>query len=379
LNKQRIKKKLNFIISLILLILLVYFKGIGVKIQDFFFHFVLAYLISYAFIPLIISFAFRYNILDRPSGRKIHTTPTPKIGGIAIFFGFIISFLFIQNISTEIYSIVIASTLIVIIGLLDDIFNLSPIMRLIVQFIAVSTVINFGVYIIIFPTYSFWGNLFNIILTFFWVIGITNSFNFLDGINGEASGLGIIIGTTLSLFAYLNGDITSAIIIMSAVGAICGFIPYNLKYRADIFMGDGGSNFLGFFLCTMTILIEWGSKPSFVNMILPIIVFFICIYDTIMTTITRIYQGKVKNVSEWINYTAKDHIHHKFNLLFDGSNLFTVIIIYFLAIDSAIFVLLYSYYRTSLRAMVIIVAALIQIVPLYSFVTWTFFKNLEEL
>ncbi len=365
----------KYILSLIVIILLIINRNNYTNEGLFIFHFSVAFLISFSVIPFIVNLAYKFKILDIPSKRKIHSAPTPKLGGIAVFFGFIISFFLSPISSPEIVNIAIASSVILAIGVLDDIYPLSAAMRLMVQIICVSFLIFSGTYLTIFPINSFIGNFFNAVFTFLWIIGITNAFNFLDGMNGEASGLGIIIGGTLSLYAYMNNNCLLGLVIISTVGATFGFFPYNFQSKADIFLGDGGSNFLGFFLSTMAISIEWGNQPYLVNILLPIMVFFICIYDTTMTTLTRIYHGEVKNLTEWIKYTAKDHIHHRFSILFNSNKLLAVMAIYFLAAHSAMFVILYSYYRSSSYfAVKLVRLAVIQTLVVYSFITWVFFK-----
>ena len=323
--------------------------------------------------PFIIRFAFRFNVLDMPASRKVHSTPTPKIGGIAVACGFIPSILLTGAYSPELVAIITASLLIFISGALDDMFCLSAKLRFLIQFIAAFIVVWYGVRLNIMSSESFTGTTINVFLTFLWIIGITNAFNFLDGINGEASGLAVIIGITLAVFAFNSGATLRGEVIVIAIGAVCGFLPYNLKRKADIFLGDGGSGFLGFFLSAISIHIEWGEQPSITNLLMPVIVFSICIYDMCMTTVTRIYTGKVKTFSEWLFYTGKDHIHHRLSNIFKGDKLTAVVFIYAISASNALFPALFVIYKGTSDWFVI--AAFFQTILIYGIVTLLLFRS----
>ncbi|MBI5326783.1 MAG: undecaprenyl/decaprenyl-phosphate alpha-N-acetylglucosaminyl 1-phosphate transferase [Deltaproteobacteria bacterium] len=323
--------------------------------------------------PFIIRFAFRFNILDIPDNRKIHSTPIPKIGGIAVACGFIPSILLTGTQSPELIAIIAASLLVFVSGVLDDMFSISAKLRLFVQSIAAFLVVLFGVHLNILSADTYTGTVINVLLTFLWIIGITNAFNFLDGINGEASGLAVIIGLTLAVFAFNSGAALKGAVIVIAIGAVCGFLPYNLKRNADIFLGDGGSGFLGFFLSAMSIHIEWGEQPSLTNLLMPVIVFSICIYDMCMTTATRIYTGKVKTFLEWLIYTGKDHIHHRLSDIFRGNKLTAVGFIYAISASNAIFPALFAIYKDTSNWFII--AAFFQTILTYVIVTILLFRS----
>ncbi|MBI5682458.1 MAG: undecaprenyl/decaprenyl-phosphate alpha-N-acetylglucosaminyl 1-phosphate transferase [Deltaproteobacteria bacterium] len=327
-----------------------------------------AFLISFLIIPIIIKLAFRFNILDIPAERKVHDKPTPKLGGIAVFIGFI-TVVLISGIplSRGMIAIIIASSLMFICGVADDVFHLRERTRLAYQIISVIILMLSGVYVKILPLDYVLGPAVNFVLTFFWIVGIVNAFNFLDGINGEASGIGIIIGITLAIFAFSSNNITLGVVIIIVIGAICGFIPFNLRYKARIFLGDSGSTFLGFFLSSSSIYIEWGEMPSITNLIMPVIIFSICIYDMTLTTVTRIYTGKVKNFDEWLSWTGKDHIHHRLSEIFGGDRLTAVLFIYIITANSTIFPSLFAIYKGTSDWFV--AAALLQTILVYAIVT----------
>lgn len=337
------------------------------------FYLLFPFLIAFFIMPFIIRFAFRFNMLDMPNSRKVHSTPTPKIGGIAVACGFILSILLTGAQSPELVAIITASLLIFISGALDDMFDLSAKLRFLIQFVAAFIVVWFGVHLNIMDGGTYIGKAVNIFLTFLWIIGITNAFNFLDGINGEASGLAVIIGITLAVFAFNSGATLRGGVIVIAIGSICGFLPYNLKRNADIFLGDGGSGFLGFFLSAMSIHIEWGERPGITNLLMPVIVFSICIYDMCMTTVMRIYTGKVKTFSEWLHYTGKDHIHHRFSNIFKGDKLTAVVFIYVICASNAIFPALFAIYKGTSGWFII--AAFFQSILIYGIVTLLLFRS----
>lgn len=309
------------------------------------FYFLLAASITMALLPLIIRLAFRFNLLDQCNHRKVHLDPTPKIGGIAVAGGFLPALLLVNAQSPELTAIIAGSLLVFFAGVLDDIFDLSAKLRFLVQLAAALLVISFGVRLSILPETTFWALGLNISLTLLWIIGITNAFNFLDGINGEASGLAVIIGTVLAIFAFAHSTTPRGEVIVIAVGATAGFMPYNLKRRAEIFLGDGGSGFLGFFLAVMALHVNWGDQPGLANLLMPVAIFSLGIYDMCMTTVTRIYCGKVKNFTEWLIFTGKDHLHHRLMDIFGDSRLAAVFFIYIVAVANAVFPVLYVVYR----------------------------------
>jgi UDP-GlcNAc:undecaprenyl-phosphate GlcNAc-1-phosphate transferase len=346
-----------------------YFSDYGIS---WLLYVILSFFTTMLVMPFVIRFSFKFNFLDIPSSRKVHDTPTPKIGGIAVACGFIPVVLMAGVTYPTLAAIIAASLMVFISGVLDDMFCLSAKLRFFVQFIAACIVIWFGLRIHMVPAASPLAFL-NILLTLLWIIGITNAFNFLDGINGEASGLAVIIGTTLAVFAFNSGATLRGEVIVIAVGAVCGFLPYNLKRKADIFMGDGGSGFLGFFLAAMSIHVEWGALPSITNLLMPVIVFSIFIYDMSMTTATRIYTGRIKNFSEWLTFTGKDHIHHRLADIFRGDRIIALLFIYAISASNALFPALFSIYRGTSDWFVI--AAFFQTLLVYCIVTLLLFKS----
>ncbi|OGQ85699.1 MAG: hypothetical protein A2512_10865 [Deltaproteobacteria bacterium RIFOXYD12_FULL_56_24] len=372
------------LVKIIVPLLMIAILGIG---REFFwtsgpawlFYFLLAASITMALLPLIIKLAFHFKILDQSDHdhqRKVHRDPTPKIGGIAVVCGFLPALLLAGTQSPELAAIIVGSFLIFLVGVLDDIFCLSTKLRFLAQLTAALLVIWFGVRLSLLPETNFWARNLNVFLTLLWIIGITNAFNFLDGINGEASGLAVIIGTVLAIFAFAHSTTLRGEVIVIAVGATAGFMPYNLKRRAEIFLGDGGSGFLGFFLAVMALYINWGDQPGLVNLFMPVAIFSLGIYDMCMTTVTRIHSGKVRNFTDWLVYTGKDHLHHRLTGVLGGSRLAAVFFIYAVAVANAVFPVLYIVYRGTSDWF--IYAAFAQTLLIYAMITIMLFSYRYE-
>lgn len=260
--------------------------------------------------PLIIKFADLVGAIDIPNERKIHKTPTPRIGGVGVFLAFLFGVIRNFQFPKEIIFILISSTIIFIIGLIDDIKGLSAKKRLFFQIIA-SSIVVYGGLGIKFPLN--WGNIgvvLSYIVSILWIVGIINTFNFIDGIDGLAGFLALII-SIIFLFIVINTSQYHVMFLTSALcGAIFAFLIYNFN-PASIFLGDSGSTFLGFILAVLSIYVSWADNNPFIAFSSPVMVLFIPIFDLIYTTISRIRNGLIKNFNDWLVYTGKDHIHHR--------------------------------------------------------------------
>lgn len=267
---------------------------------------------AFMLVPLVSILARYIGALDHPDQRKVHRTPTPLLGGLAIFLAFAVT-VFINNIYTdELKGVAIAGTLVFLVGMIDDIRALSAKFRLLVQIVAVGIMIEYGVRVSFMPE-SWWGDLLEILFTMFWMIGITNAVNFLDGLDGLAAGSVMINAAAFSLIALQTGQPYMRFLSIALVGSCIGFLPYNLRRGkpAAIFLGDGGSNFIGFTVAAIGVLGQWGDGSSSVNLIVPILILGVPIFDTTLTTVMRIKNRQVKNFSEWVHFTGRDHFHHR--------------------------------------------------------------------
>ncbi len=286
----------------------------------------IAFGVSYFVTPFIKKFSGKIGAIDIPNFRKVHTTPTVSGGGAAIFLGFIAAFLFLNRTSPEITGFAIATTIIVILGIFDDILGLSAIPKLIFQSLAAIIIISFGVQIDIASIFQ--GhlpqsmNLLSLPLTFFWLIGITNAINLIDGLDGLAAGVSTISAFTIAVVAFLNGQLTVAVLALIIGFSALGFLPHN--FRSRIFMGDTGSMFLGFSLAALSIMGSVKLAAAF-SLAVPILILAIPIFDTLFAIARRLITRKP------IYEGDRKHIHHRL-LDLGFSSIQTVIFLYILSI-----------------------------------------------
>lgn len=276
----------------------------------------MATLVSYVITPFVKYTATRFNVLDNPDSRKIHTAPTPLMGGIGIYIGFLAAILGNVIFSRELFAIIIGATIVFISGLLDDIMSISSRKRLLLQLIAVLVLIANGINVSIFePTWP--GMILNSVITCLWIIGLTNTTNFFDGMDGLATSLCILFSFFIGLVAFQTYQPFLGWLAVAIMGGCVGFLPRNFRpgKQAEIFLGDSGSNFLGFTLAAITVMGEWSETSLVSSLITPVLIFSVLIYDMIYITVSRIISGKVHNLKEWLDYVGKDHLHHRLSNL----------------------------------------------------------------
>jgi len=258
------------------------------------------------FTPLAAILSAYTGALCYPARRKMHLAPTPILGGVAIYMAFAVT-VFINNLYTEdLKGVAIAATLVFFVGMIDDIRALNAKLRLLVQLVAVGIMIQYGVRVSFMPE-SWWGDGLEILFTLLWMIGITNAVNFLDGLDGLATGTILIAAAAFSLIALEAGQPYMRFLSVALMGSCLGFLPYNFRRKkpAAIFIGDGGSNFIGFTIAAIGIMGHWGDGSSSVSLIVPMLVLGVPIFDTTLTTIMRIKNGQVRTFSEWCILRAR--------------------------------------------------------------------------
>lgn len=279
------------------------------------FSFALAYLLTFACVPIVRVLAFKMNAVDIPKDeRRMHKKPIPRWGGGAIYLGFVVSVAcFTPVIDSRLIGILLGSFVIVCTGILDDKYALSAVVKLLGQSLAAVIVISFGVRIHAFngilaslnnPVITNW---FSIFITFLWIIIVTNAINLIDGLDGLAASVSGISALALVFISIITKRYDMAIIFVAVAGACMGFLPFN-SHPAKIFMGDSGALFLGYILATLSIetFLQGYSALSF---IVPIIVLALPIFDTSFAIIRRIYRHK------GIMSADRGHLHHR---LIDG-------------------------------------------------------------
>lgn len=271
----------------------------------------LSFSIAYLLTPIACALAKRLNMVDVPNERKVHAESTPLLGGLPIFLAFSLSTVSTLWYSVELKGVIYASTLIFIIGFLDDWLNLSSMVRLFSQLAAVCVLFVHGMEIDCIPDPTSW-HIFKKLATVLWVIGITNAVNFLDGLDGLCVGYGAISALFMGAIAYLTHQYFLMFLALSLAGSCFGFLPWNFRRRepARIFMGDAGSLFIGFTLASLSIMGNW-AENRVVALAVPVLILFLPIFDISMTTFFRIREGSVRTFRQWLDYTGKDHIHHR--------------------------------------------------------------------
>jgi len=270
-----------------------------------------ALVISFLMTPVVKSFAYKVGAIDVPKdARRMHKEPIPRLGGLAIFFGFMVSMLLFVKITPELQSILLGAVIIVVLGVVDDIMALPAMLKFVVQIVAALIPAMNGVTILafsnpnIFSDSAYWvlGGL-SIPITVLWIVAITNSVNLIDGLDGLANGVSAISATTVLIIALMGNQVQVAIIMAALVGACVGFMPYN-QNPAKMFMGDTGATFLGYILATMSIqgLFKFYAVVSFA---VPFLILGLPIFDTAFAFIRRIAHGQSPM------HADRSHIHHR--------------------------------------------------------------------
>ena len=284
-----------------------------------------------ALTPVIRRIALRLNVVDVPGGRKIHERKTPLMGGLSIMIAFNAALFANMILDRDMVVLLAGGGVVAAVSLLDDWREISARVKLLVQVLVVLLLISSGIVLDLFPERDLWGRGLNVAVTILWIVGITNSMNFLDGMDGLAAGVAAIISLFLGIVAYQTGQSLMGWISVAMLGSCMGFLPYNFtrRRRASIFLGDAGSTFLGFILAALAVKGDWSAHSEIVSFSAPVLIFWILIFDMSYITVERIVTGKVKSFRQWVDYVGKDHIHHRlYELLGDRRK--AVLFIYFL-------------------------------------------------
>lgn len=267
---------------------------------------IIAFIVAYLLMPLIIKLAFRIGAIDRPSARKVHSQPMPRLGGAGIFVAFVIVVVATQSLDKTLMGILLGGTAVFLVGVLDDIYHLNPWTKLAAQIVAALIAVYFGVRVHV-MTNPFDGvfqlGALSIPLTLLWIIGITNAVNLIDGLDGLAGGVCAIAAITIGIVALKGDQAAAAYVAMVLAGAIAGFLPHNF-HPARIFMGDSGSMFLGFILACLSIS-GLAKGATLISLCIPVIILGIPVFDTLFAIIRRV------NNQTPIFGADKAHLHHR--------------------------------------------------------------------
>lgn len=275
--------------------------------------FVLAFLISFFMTPVAKKIAFKVGAIAKPRKRDMHKKPIPRMGGIAIFAGFIITFLIViwkmplVNIR-QVVGIILGCTTIFILGCFDDVYELGAKLKFIIQILAAAIVAICGVRIDFFSipflsSSQFYTDFFSIPATILWIVGITNAVNLIDGLDGLAAGISSIASLCLMVLSIYAGYPQGAILTATLAGSCMGFLPYNFN-PASIFMGDTGSTFLGFTL-GITSVMGLLKGYTLATIFIAVLVLGLPIFDTAFAIIRRFLAGKP------IMSPDRGHLHHR--------------------------------------------------------------------
>ena len=271
----------------------------------------IALIISLASTPAVKWFAHRVGAMDVPKdARRVHTHPIPRLGGLAIFIGFVLSVAFFADITVQFRGVLLGAVIIVAVGVVDDIMSLPALLKFFIQIIAALVAVFHGVVIdifsnpFVFSTAQYINLRFlSIPVTVIWIVAITNSVNLIDGLDGLAVGVSTISSIAMLIIAYMVSDHNVAVVLAALAGACLGFLPFNFN-PAKIFMGDTGALLLGYVLSTVSILglFKFYAVVSFA---VPFLVLALPLLDTSLAFFRRLIKGQ--------NPMSPDrgHVHHR--------------------------------------------------------------------
>lgn len=274
--------------------------------------FAIAAVLSYFFTPPVKNFAHKVGAIDVPKdARRMHKKPIPRLGGLAIYGGFLCSILIFGQLDETMLCVLLGAAIIVALGIFDDVLALGAKLKFVVQIVAAAIPVCIGdLQIGLFTNLNPLSDtpfvhlgILAVPATIIWIVGITNAVNLIDGLDGLAVGVSSIAAITMLAVALLTGNMPIAITMAALAGACIGFMPYNLN-PAKIFMGDTGSTFLGYMLATVSImgLFKFYAVISFA---VPFLILGLPIFDTANAIIRRVAAGRSPMSPD------RGHVHHK--------------------------------------------------------------------
>ena len=270
-----------------------------------------AFAVSFLMCPLVKSFAYKIGAIDVPKdNRRMHKKPVPRLGGLAIFLGFIVSMLLFVKVDHQLQGILLGASIIVVLGVVDDMSPLRAYFKFCVQIFAALVAVFHGVVIQtlsnpnVFAESPYWDlGWLSIPVTIIWIVAITNAVNFIDGLDGLAVGVSAISTASLIVVALMVKEVNIAVILCALFGACLGFIPYNMN-PAKIFMGDTGSTFLGYILATLSITGLF-KMYAIISFAVPFLILGIPIFDISFAFLRRIAHGQNPMKAD------RGHFHHR--------------------------------------------------------------------
>ena len=251
-------------------------------------------------IPGIRRLAISLGFVDAPAQRKLHSTPIPLMGGVAIYLGAIITVaVFSNRVAESITGVALALSIVALVGLIDDRVGLPAWAKLGGQFVSFLVLVYFGIHVQL-PL----PDLANYAITFLWLAGISNAINFLDNMDGLSAGVSAVAASFMLLLAVINEQILVSALAAAILGSCLGFLRYNFK-PAQIFMGDAGSLFLGYSLAILGLQLRFPNNANVVTWMVPVLILGLPIFDTTLVVFSRLRRGVSPNTA------GKDHTSHR--------------------------------------------------------------------
>lgn len=272
-----------------------------------------AFVLALVFSPIAIKIAPKLGAVDVPKdGRRMHTKAMPRFGGLAIFVGTMASLMIFGGNNEKIIPVMIGGTLIYILGVVDDLKNLPAKVKFGCQLLVAMLMYSMGLQIKFITNYFGdgvlpFGKVLCFVVTVLWIVGITNTINLIDGLDGLAAGVAAVSSLFIAYVAYIHGDeygmMVVCVAMLALAGGCMGFLPFNF-YPAKIFMGDGGSLFLGFMIAALSVVGPL-KRSTMIAVVVPVIVLGIPIFDTFFAILRRMVNHRP------IMEADKGHLHHR--------------------------------------------------------------------
>ena len=324
------------------------------------FAFIISFIFSFASTPLVRRLAYRIGAVDVPKDkRRVHKRPTPRIGGLAIIFGFMVAIIsFSDTWSREFIATLIGAGILAVLGVIDDCKDLDAKLKFVVQIIAALVVVLYGdIKISVFSNpnvfsqspYLVLPQWASVTVTVLWIVFMTNAVNFIDGLDGLAAGVSAIMSMSLVFIAITYHEYEIALMGLAIMGSCFGFLPYNFN-PAKIFMGDTGSMFLGYMLSVLSVQGMFKSY-AVISFAVPLIMLGLPLFDALFAMMRRVLSGKNPMSAD------RGHLHHRlYDMGFSQKQ--TVFILYAISGVLGITSILLAEQRF-LRAMLLLICVLI--------------------
>jgi len=283
--------------------------------------FFLAYLLALIGTPMAREAALRFGVVDNPDGQlKNHREPVAYLGGLAVFTAFLLSIGMTFEFDRELLALLLASTIVTMVGLVDDFGALTPKPKALGQVVAVFVLLKAGIMVQV----AFMPLWLRIVITVLWLVGMSNAFNLVDIMDGLAAGLGVIAATFLLVVALLNGRWVVAAFTVALIGALLGFLRFNF-FPASIYLGDCGSLFIGLTLGALAMVMDY-THHNPLGFLAPLYILAVPLIDTVYVTILRLRAGRK------IYHGSPDHFPLRVRRRFGGWTEGTVVVSYAVAV-----------------------------------------------